>query len=140
MKPILLTAALALAPAAMAQPRRSACMAGTLVTAAKLDVSGRIASIGTDPSCAVGRGGFVRLELKDAQGASQSVDVAPASFLQQQGLNLAIGDDVAISGYAMDGVLVAALIKKGDKSVTLRNDQGLPLWRGGPRMGRGRSR
>ena len=66
-----------------------------------------------------------------------SVHLGPAWYLERNGLALAVGDTLQIVGSRItlqDGpALIAAEVKKGEKTLRLRNSQGIPLWSGGPR-------
>lgn len=66
-----------------------------------------------------------------------SVHLGPAWYLERNGLAVAVGDTLQIVGSRItlqDGpALIAAEVKKGEQTLRLRNDQGIPLWSGGPR-------
>lgn len=83
-----------------------------------------------------GRGrrcGGVRLEVKTAEGTTP-VRVGPSWFLEEQGLQIAPGDKLEITGskVAFGGKpgLVAQVVKKGELAVALRDIQGVPVWAG----------
>jgi hypothetical protein len=71
--------------------------------------------------------------------ASESLEVhlGPAGFLTEKKLSVAKGDALEIVGSRLTiddkAVLVARQIKKGDQTVTLRDESGRPLWSGGRR-------
>ncbi len=79
------------------------------------------------------RGGGIHLDLKTASGASH-VHVGPAWFLKDEGLTLAAGDRVEITGsqVSVNGqpTLLAQVVKKGDQAVALRDLNGVPVWAG----------
>lgn len=82
-------------------------------------------------------GGGVHLSLETAEG-TLPVHLGPSWFLQEQGLQLAAGDQVEITGskvsFRGQPAVVAQVVKKGDKAVALRDLQGIPVWAGcGPR-------
>ena len=60
------------------------------------------------------------------------VHVGPVAFLAKRGFELTPGDDVLVTGcitvHEGKTVLVARQIKRGDRSVTLRNMSGHPVW------------
>ena len=60
--------------------------------------------------------------------------MGPTAYLDEKGITLAKGDVVEIlgSGVTMGTgpVLIAKQIKKGDKTWTLRDASGRPLWSG----------
>jgi len=93
-------------------------------------VSGEVAAV---QEVAGRRGGGIHLELKTADGTSH-VHVGPAWFLQGEGLALAAGDRVEITGsqVTVNGqpALIAQVVKKGDKAVALRDLNGVPVWAG----------
>jgi DNA/RNA endonuclease YhcR with UshA esterase domain len=63
--------------------------------------------------------------------------LGPTSFLEKNKFTFAKGDQVEIIGskVKMGGAdaLLAREVKKGDKTLTLRNAQGVPAWSGGRR-------
>jgi hypothetical protein len=65
------------------------------------------------------------------------VHVGPSAFLTEKKFEIAAGDQVEVIGSKIkfEGVdaLLAREIKKGDKSLTLRNAQGIPQWSAGRR-------
>ena len=79
-----------------------------------------------------GRGGLhVTLE---GDGKATEVHVGPTWFVQQQGLGLAKGDSVEITGSLVESdgksILIAREVKKGAKTFTLRDERGVPMWAG----------
>jgi len=91
--------------------------------------------------CAHGRRGRgsgygVHLTLKTSDGQI-AVHVGPNWFLEKQGLAIAQGDELEVTGsrVVFEGapVIIAAQIKKGDQTVRLRKDSGVPVWSGGRR-------
>jgi hypothetical protein len=71
--------------------------------------------------------------IKTAQG-DVTVHLGPSTYLNQQQLVINPGDVVEVTGskIEMSGrtMLVAKEAKVGGKTFQLRDDQGLPLWRG----------
>jgi hypothetical protein len=90
-------------------------------------VSGEVAAVQTR-----GRRG-VGVELQTAEG-TLSVHLGPSWFLEEQGLQIAAGDRLEITGstVAFRGKpgLVAQVVKKGELAVALRDVQGVPVWAG----------
>lgn len=84
----------------------------------------------------VGRAGGVHVVFQSGEAAHEAV-LGPSWFLEREGLRLAKGDSIEVTGSLVDtdgtDVLIAALIKKGEQSVRLRDEQGAPAWAGGPR-------
>ncbi len=83
-----------------------------------------------------GKGYGVHLTLKTSDGEIP-VHVGPNWFLDQQNLTIAQGDDLEVTGSRVEfqgaPVIIAAQIKKGDQTVRLREDSGIPVWAGPPR-------
>lgn len=86
-----------------------------------------------------GRRGWNGTHLEIKTGSETvSVHLGPSWFLAKQGVAFAEGDQVEITGSKMEmggmPVVLAREVKKDGKTVTLRDEQGLPLWS----QGRGR--
>lgn len=83
-----------------------------------------------------GRAGGLHLALK-ADGQTMDVHLGPTWFLQREGIEIAKGDVVEVTGSVVDvegaTVLVARELKKGPKAVRLRDEKGIPAWSGGRR-------
>ena len=85
-----------------------------------------------------GRHGWngTHLVLK-AEGETLDVHVGPSSYVASQGFSFAQGDEVEVLGskgkLGGSGALIAREIKKGDKTLVLRDAQGVPQWAGGRR-------
>jgi len=78
-------------------------------------------------------GGGVHLILSAASGPID-VHVGPASFVTAKHVTFAKGDALTVVGskVTMAGqvVVIAREIKKGDQTLTLRDEKGIPLWAG----------
>jgi hypothetical protein len=65
------------------------------------------------------------------------VHLGPSDFLREKKFEIATGDQVEVIGtkikYEGADALLAREIKKGDKSLILRNAQGIPQWSAGRR-------
>jgi hypothetical protein len=65
------------------------------------------------------------------------VHVGPSAFLTEKKFEIAAGDQLEVIGSKIKfegaDALLAREIKKGDKSLTLRNAQGIPQWSAGRR-------
>ncbi len=91
----------------------------------------------------VSRGGWggTHLDLKTESG-TLDVHLGPSAFLSSKGFQFAKGDQVQVTGskVSFEGheAIVAREVKKGDKVLVLRNDQGVPEW-SGARRGAGHS-
>jgi len=85
-----------------------------------------------------GRKGWagIHLTLK-TETETLDVHLGPSWFLEKRKMILAKGDVVEITGSRLKlgekEALLARLIKKGEQSLTLRNEQGIPAWSRGPR-------
>lgn len=83
-----------------------------------------------------GRMGGVHLTLGSEEHATQ-VHLGPVWFLRGEGIEVAKGDAVEVTGSLVDSegqsFLVARELKKGEKVVKLRDQQGVPVWAAGPR-------
>jgi len=95
-------------------------------------VKGQVASIG-QISGRRGRGTGVVLNLK-TETETLSVHLGPSWYLDKQDMKIAEGDVIEISGArATRGnkdFFLAAEVKKGDATLKLRNENGVPLWAG----------
>ena len=93
-------------------------------------VSGRVLSV---DKVAPRRGRLygIHLMLKTADGEI-SVHLGPSWFIERQTMKIAANDVVDVTGSRItyDGkpALIAALVKKGDETLELRDSRGIPLW------------
>ncbi len=83
-----------------------------------------------------GRRGGMHLALASG-GQATDVHLGPTWYLQQEGFDLAKGDSIEVTGSMIgeDGerFLIAREIRKGEKTLKLRDEQGIPVWSGGRR-------
>ncbi|MCL5005113.1 MAG: hypothetical protein M1404_01155 [Acidobacteria bacterium] len=85
-----------------------------------------------------GRHGWngTHLTLKTAD-KTFDVHLGPAAFLKEKGFSFAKGDQIEVTGskteYGGSEAIIAREVKKGDKKLVLRNEQGIPQWSGGRR-------
>lgn len=60
------------------------------------------------------------------------VHAAPSRFLERNNFAVIPGDQIEVIGSAVkhagSDILLARIVKKGDKVLVLRNSQGIPLW------------
>lgn len=81
--------------------------------------------------------GKVVSEVRKTEGRTVDVHLGPASFLKDKGFSFAKGDKIQVTGskveYLGAEALVAREVRKGDKTLVLRNAQGIPEWSGGMR-------
>lgn len=101
--------------------------AATYDTATETSVSGTLAQ-----PPARGRMGL-HLSVEQSGGERVDVRVAPQGFLAAQGVSLAQGDELEVTGsqVTVEGtpVLIAREVTKQGKTVALRDRTGKPLWR-----------
>ena len=80
----------------------------------------------------------MHLTVQAAEG-NYDVHVGPADYVTQQGFSFAAGDQVEIVGskVELNGTMavIAREVRKGDKVLSLRDKQGIPLWSRGRRTG-----
>ena len=61
-----------------------------------------------------------------------TVHVGPSAYIEQKGFSFAQGDQIEVIGskikFEGSDIIVARVIRKGDKVLTLRNEQGIPAW------------
>jgi len=83
-----------------------------------------------------GRSGGKHVTLESG-GAATDIHLGPTWFLDQEGLKLAEGDVLEVTGSLVESAgttfLVAREVKKGTTLVRLRDERGTPAWAGGPR-------
>ncbi len=81
-------------------------------------------------------GAGIHLTLKSDSGEI-AVHLAPRWYLSQQEMKIAAGDQIEVRGsrilYGEKPAIIAAEVKKGGQSLMLRDDNGLPVWRGAGR-------
>jgi hypothetical protein len=73
----------------------------------------------------------VHLLIK-SQNETFEVHLGPAAFLAEKNATFKDGDTVAVVGWGLPRserfFVIAREVKKGDQVLTLRNEQGVPLW------------
>ncbi len=79
--------------------------------------------------------GLIILTLKTDK-ETISVNVGPEQYVSSQGFKFEKGDKIEVKGSRVEirgeNFILAAEIKKGEKVLKLRDENGIPLW-GGPR-------
>jgi hypothetical protein len=95
-------------------------------------ITGEIVSVDRISRGAGTRGG-IHLSVK-TQKETVSVHLGPSWYVEKQALKLAPKDHIEVRGsrVTVDGkpAIIAAEVKKGDQTLRLRDQDGLPLWRG----------
>ena len=83
-----------------------------------------------------GRLGGTHLVVK-SEGKSYEIHVGPSAFLQEKNWKFAEGDQIEITGSKVnlngEEVVLARTIKKDDRTLTLRDEKGIPVWSRGNR-------
>jgi hypothetical protein len=97
--------------------------------ATEVTLRGTITKVETHPG-RIGWNGTHLVVSFDAE--TLTVHVGPSNYLEQQGFLFAAGEQIEVTGsrIKLEGsdVLIAREIKRGEKVLTLRNSQGIPLW------------
>lgn len=95
-------------------------------------VSGRVISI-EQVARGAGSNYGIHLELQTDHG-TLSVHLGPQEYLRRHGVTIAPHDSIKVTGSRVtlrgEPVLIAAQIRKGNRTVLLRNALGVPLWSG----------
>ena len=125
------------APAQGGGQRRGQGMrgAGLYNPATETTFTGTVEEANTIAGPRNGPGGLHLVVQSDA--GAQDVRVGPAQYVESKKVTFAKGDSVTVTGSkaTLNGqsVVIAREIKKGDQVLTLRNEQGVPMWsrRGG---------
>lgn len=98
-------------------------------------LSGKVLSVDVEPA-GRGRMGGTHVTLQAGEKKTE-VHLGPTWFLEEQGLAVAEGETLAVTGSLVTAgettYLIAREVKKGDKALTLRNADGIPAWSRGPR-------
>lgn len=98
-------------------------------------LTGKVTAVEVEPS-GPGRAGGVHVTLQ-AEGKQTVVHLGPSWFLEQQGFKAAKDETLAVTGSLVtsgeETYLIAREVKKGEKSLLLRNEQGFPAWSRGRR-------
>lgn len=89
-----------------------------------------------------GRMGGTHVTLESA-GKTTEVHIGPTWYVEREGVKFGKGQTIEVTGSLIASekgdYLIARELKLGDKAVKLRDEQGVPLWAGGPRRGSGQS-
>jgi hypothetical protein len=97
--------------------------------AAETTITGKILHV--VPFAAPDGGVGVHFDLQGPSGLI-NVHVAPAIYIGQQNIAFFSDDQVEITGVKADqdgnNAFVARVVKRGDKTFTLRTDEGTPAW------------
>ncbi|MFY9608846.1 MAG: DNA-binding protein [Blastocatellia bacterium] len=68
----------------------------------------------------------------DTDAGAFDVHVGPSAFLTEKGFTFAKGDQIEVTGskvkYEAGDALIARVVKKGGKVLTLRDAKGFPVW------------
>ena len=138
---ILITATVAIVlmvPAALAQQRKgSGKTMPRYDPATEITVEGAIEEI-KEVECTMCRMGMTGTHLVvKSEAGTHEVHLGPTSFLAEKNLTFAKGDPIEVTGSMVkfEGAeaVIAREVKVGDKTMALRNAQGIPLWSKGRR-------
>ncbi len=95
-------------------------------------VAGKVAALNRIASKRAGRPDRMTMVLETGRGPLK-VHLGPADYLNQQALQLAVGDQVEVKGVRVNrprvNIFIAGEVRKGDQVLQLRDDAtGRPLW------------
>ena len=93
-----------------------------------VDITGTVTSAGTR-----GKG----IEIDTGSGTTTVYGVGPVGFWGTEGIGIpVVGDKITVTGYEVtfpdeSTKIISGSINNGEQEITLRDDDGAPLWRGG---------
>ncbi len=97
---------------------------------------GKLVAVDTIDSGRPEMPGRITLSLKTDK-ETVTIYLGPVWYIEAQGVKLEPQDQVEVKGSRViledKPLIIASYVKKGDKVMNLRDDQGTPLWRGGPK-------
>jgi hypothetical protein len=100
-----------------------------------MTIRGHVVSLTPEVDAAAERTSSGMLIAIQTGDESLAVQLGPQKFRTDNGLTLAVGDQVEISGWRLNGakvgqipVMLASAITKGDRSVRVRDEQRRALW------------
>lgn len=131
----LLVLAAALGSASIALAQRGPGMGARMYDPSTVEtVRGVVTTVDTVTSTRRRQHRGVHLQLETAEGDVLTVHLGPLFYLQQQNVNLEVGDEIAVRGSRVTlrnaPALIAAEVQARGQSWTLRDDLGRPRWRG----------
>ncbi len=97
-------------------------------------ITGTVESVGSfkPEGAPAGAAGGLRLRVKTTSGQTVIVYAGPVSFAEQKDFFVMPGDQITITGSETKmrsrSVILASELKKGDKTLQLRDKSGKPLW------------
>ena len=133
-----LAAILAFGTAAMAQNRGGMGWGGmgmgAIASGPTVDIKGKVVAVQITPGAGMP---FVTVKSGDQK---MRVYLGSMRYLMGQGFNPRVDEEIVVRAYKWDNDFVAATVTlpAQGKTVRLRDEDGRPLWRGGP--GRGQVR
>jgi hypothetical protein len=78
------------------------------------------------------RSGGVHLQVRTQTGEEIAVHLGPAWYIESQAVQIQVNDSIEVTGsrITFDGqpTLIAAEVRKGDQVLTLRDEDGIPVW------------
>jgi hypothetical protein len=82
----------------------------------------------------------VGMDIKSVDNKIYYIHMAPSDLFIEKGFELHPNDNVIVVGALMNldqhPVLIASVVSKGEQSIKLRTDQGVPMWTSGSQLGR----
>jgi hypothetical protein len=100
--------------------------------ATEITLRGTVEEVKQIPGPRGGLGGTHLMLKTDKE--TLDVHLGPTTFLEKEKSTFAKGDEIQVIGsrVKIEGAdaLIAREVKKGDKTLTLRNEKGIPLWAG----------
>lgn len=79
-------------------------------------------------------------DLQVADDGNYYIELGPPDFWRSQGVSLSIGEKVSVTGSIQEGMIHAAQVETADGQVlSLRSEDGQPLWSGGSANGNGQN-
>jgi hypothetical protein len=128
---------LAFAAGALAQPQERSMAApgwGRMYDTKTVEtLKGEVVTVDTIESGRMDIPGRVLMHLKTRE-ETLVIYLGPVWYVEEQGIKLVPGDQLEVKGsrITMDGkpMLIAQYVKKGQRVLNLRDEQGLPLWAG----------
>lgn len=95
-------------------------------------IQGSVISVDTFTPMLGMRGG-VHLSVETEAGVV-SVHLGPSWYLDEQEMQITEGDNIEVTGskvtFSGEPVIIAATVRNGDRVLTLRDENGVPMWQG----------
>ena len=104
---------------------------GTIASGPTVDVKGKVVAVQITPGA-----GMPFVTVKNGE-QKMKVYLGSMRYLMGQGFNPKVDEEIVVKSYKWNDEFVAATVTlpAQGKTVRLRDEDGRPLWRGGPRGG-----